>query len=73
MQSHGREEDMFKGKLNKREMATILRAQDILNDWIDYQEDQGITSDNDTMTCSACNAVVGLVDFIGEYDEGGQR
>lgn len=64
---------MFNGKLNKREMATILRAKDILNDWIDYQEECGIDSDNDALTCSACNAVVGLVDFIGEYDEDGRN
>ena len=64
---------MFNGKLNKREMATILRAQDILNDWIDYQEERGIDSDNDALTCSACNAVVGLVDFISGYDEDGRN
>lgn len=61
---------MRKGKLNKREMETIRKAYDILNAWIDYQEDMGIDSDNDCATNGACIAVVGMVEFIEEYERG---
>jgi len=68
MPEQGREHDMRNGKLNKREMETIRKACDILNGWIDWQEERGIDSDNDLMTNRACVAVVGMVDFIAEYE-----
>lgn len=60
---------MRNGKLNKQELNTISRAMDILNVWIDFQEGCGIDSDNDIATNRACVAVVGMVDFLEEYDK----
>ena len=56
------------GKLSKREMELIMRAQDVMNAWIDYQEERGIDSDNDYKVNRACVAVVSMSDFISEYE-----
>lgn len=61
---------MRSGKLNKRERATILKAQEILNEWIDYQEERGVDADNDLAVDRACVAVVGMADFMSYYEEG---
>ena len=60
---------MRQGRLSKREVSQLRRAEDTLNAWIDYQEDRGINSDNDYEVNRACLAVVALVDFLESYGE----
>lgn len=58
------------GKLSKRDMETLNRAWEILSDWTQLIEDkmeQGENTDEYTYG-SAMNAVVGLCEFIGNYE-----
>lgn len=60
---------MRNGKLNKTEKATIERAKDVLNAWIDFQEGRGIDPDSDLAVNRACTAVVSIIDFMEYYDD----
>jgi hypothetical protein len=62
-----------KGKLSKRDMATLNRAWAILSDWTQIVEDKAVAEDNEELYedytyTSAMNAVCGLCEFIGSYE-----
>ena len=56
---------MKNGKLNKRDIETLLKAQDILNAWIDYHMDNQdidelIPENNEYAISLAMNAAGGI-------------
>jgi len=61
------------GKLNKREMAVINRAWEVLSDWTQLVEDKAVARgedpDDNPLFGSAMNAVMGLCEFIGCYED----
>lgn len=50
------------GKLNKREMATLCKALDILSDWTEHEE--SANNDGTYEYDNAMAAVVGLCEFV---------
>lgn len=61
-----------KGKLSKRDMATLNKAWDILSRWTEWAEadadEHGYEADTDYCYSSAMNAVVGLCEFLHNYE-----
>lgn len=61
------------GKLSKRDMAALNRAWEILSDWTQIVEDdataKGEDPDDNPLFGSAMNAVMGLCEFIGCYED----
>lgn len=61
------------GKLSKRDMAALNRAWEILSDWTQLVEDdansKGEYPDENPLFGSAMNAVMGLCEFIGCYED----
>lgn len=64
---------MKNGKLNKREMATLNKAWEILSRWSETAEEKadrnGYEADTDYLYSNAMTAVVGLCEFINNYEE----
>lgn len=56
------------GKLSKRDMNTLSKAYEILSDWTQVMEDNDESVVEDYVYSSAMNAVVGLCEFIGNYE-----
>ena len=56
------------GKLSKRDMDALNRAYAILSDWTQIAEDNDESVVEDYVYSSAMNAVVGLCEFIGNYE-----
>ena len=61
------------GKLDKREMQTLNNAWGILSRWTAAKEAEaernGYEADADYLYNNAMNAVVGLCEFISDYEE----
>lgn len=61
------------GKLNKREMAVLSRAWEILSDWTQLVEDtaleKGEDPDENPLFGSGMTAVVGLCEFVSCYED----
>jgi len=56
------------GKLSKRDMEALNKAWTILSDWTQAMEDKDENVVDDYTYSSAMNAVVGLCEFIGNYE-----
>lgn len=60
------------GKLSKRDMATLNKAWEILSRWTEWAENDaesnGYEADTDCCYNDAMSAVVGLCDFIENYE-----
>lgn len=56
------------GKLSKRDMNALNRAYAILSDWTQVAEDNDEGVIEDYVYSNAMNAVVGLCEFIGNYE-----
>ena len=56
------------GKFSKRDMDALNRAYAILNDWMQVAEDKDENIVDDYVDSNAVNAVVGLREFIGNYE-----
>lgn len=56
------------GKLSKRDMNTLNRAWEILSDWTQVAEDKDENIVDDYVYSNAMSAVVGLCEFIGNYE-----
>lgn len=54
------------GKLSSRDMETLNKALEILSRWTEVQEERG--NDEDYVYESAMNAVVGLCEFVNNYE-----
>ena len=61
------------GKLNKKEMIALNRAWEILSDWTQLVEDRAVARgeypDENPLFGSAMNAVMGLCEFVGCYED----
>lgn len=60
------------GNLNKREMQTLNKAWEILSKWSEWAEEDadahGYEADTDYCYSNAMAAVVGLCEFINNYE-----
>jgi len=56
------------GKLSKRDMNAPNRAYAILSDWMQVAEDKDENIVGDYVDSNAVNAVVGLREFISNYE-----
>ena len=56
------------GKLSKRDMNTLNKAWEILSDWTQVMEDNDADVEEDYVYSNAMSAVVGLCEFIGNYE-----
>ncbi len=55
------------GRLSQRDVERIQGVRDLLNQWIDAQEERGLSADEDYALSTACTAVVAMNDFVSEY------
>lgn len=55
---------MREGKLNQREMDTLLRARRILNAWADWHEGSREGFDEEAAYSQACTAAGSIADFL---------